>query len=426
MKVIRITLMMALAAGFLTQCQEDILTDQSSDPGSLKSASKAPVGTFTVTVKNISTPYMYFEAGAIFIPEGKTDAGPAHMGESFTFSFHAGPKHKLSFATMYGWSNDGFYAPDGNGINLYSGDTPLTGDITSQIMLWDAGTEENQMPGSENMHDGTDTDDYVQLMSMVGDGYNYGTVSTNLKVMLQYNGNSMFTVTIENLGTSTTPISPVAWVVHSDPDPLFKAGEADNGYGLETLAETGNASPLATYLEMNSGYVSPVAPVLWVLHDKNDYPIFELGTPDYGIGLETLAETGNPEPLYLSLMSDGYQTGFQAIRTDGTTGPLFPGQEYEFTIESQVGQSLSIASMLGASNDEFFSTGDKGIVLSNGVARKNLTNLIELYDAGTEVNEYPGAQTQANTVENGVVRKLDDGLPWPKASQVIEVTVQKN
>jgi len=236
----------------------------------------------------------------------------------------------------------------------------------------------------------------------------------------------MFTVTIENLPNSKTPLSPVAWVVHSDPDPLFEVGETDYGYGLEMLAESGNAAPLADYLEMNSGYVSPVAPILWVLHDIHDYPVFKLGTSDYGVGLEVLAETGNPEPLYLSLLGDGYQTGFQAMRTDGTTGPLFPGDKYEFIIEGQVGQSLSIASMLGASNDEFFSTGDKGIKLSNGVAEKNLTNLIELYDAGTEVNEYPGAQTQLNTVEHGVVHTLDDGLPWPKASQVIKVTIKKN
>ena len=65
------------------------------------------------------------------------------------------------------------------------------------------------------------------------------------------------------------------------------------------------------------------------------------------------------------------------------------------------GQSLSIASMLGASNDIFFSTGDEGIKLSNGDDPKDLTHFIELYDAGTEVNEYPGAQTQANTVEGG-------------------------
>ena len=71
-----------------------------------------PNRTYTVTVENVSTNYMFFESGVTTIPEGSTAAGPAHPGRSFKFSFHAGPNHKLSFATMYGFSNDGFYAPN--------------------------------------------------------------------------------------------------------------------------------------------------------------------------------------------------------------------------------------------------------------------------------------------------------------------------
>jgi len=284
----------------------------------------------------------------------------------------------------------------------------------------------NQMPGAGNMHDGADTQDNVQLMSAVGDGYDYGMVATNLEVTLEYDGNSMFTLTIHNLDGSTTPISPVAWVVHSSANPLFEAGTPDYGYGLEEIAESGNTGPLGAYLDANSGYVSPIAPVHWVLHDKKDYPVFTDGSPDYGMGLETLAETGNPGPLYNSLMGEGYETGFQVTRTDGTDGPLFPGQKYVFTINGQVGQTLSLTSMLGNSNDIFFSFGDEGIKLNNGAAPMDVTHLIELYDAGTEVNEYPGTKTEANTVENGVVQIVNDGFPWPAADQVIKVTIQRN
>ena len=49
-----------------------------------------------------------------------------------------------------------------------------------------------------------------------------------------------------------------------------------------------------------------------------------------------------------------------------------------------------------------------------------------LWDAGTEVNEYPGAKTSADEVEGGNVRQLDDGFPWPAASKVIKVTIRKN
>lgn len=428
MKILRLTMIVSLVVFVFTQCKKDMLTDQSAaDDLALKNAELKHGGTYTVTVENVSKNYSFFESGVSSIPEGASVAGPAHPGESFKFSFHAGPNHKLSFATMYGLSNDGFYAPDGGGISLFSDPTtPVTGDITSQVRLWDAGTEMNQMPGPGNMHDGADTDGVVQLMSAVGDGYDYASVTSNLKVTLDYDGHSMFTVTVDNLAGSSTAISPVAWVIHATSNPLFEVGMADYGKGLEDLAEMGNASTLGAYLHRKSGYVSPVAPVLWVLHDKKDHPIFTKGTPDNGKGLETLAETGNPEPLYNSLMAAGYETGFQAMRTDGSSGPLFPGQKYMFTIDGHVGQSLSIASMLGASNDIFFSTGDEGIKLDNGLAEKNLTHFIELYDAGTEVNEYPGAQTQANTVENGNVRWLNDGLPWPKASQVIKVTIRQN
>jgi hypothetical protein len=389
-----------------------------------------PNRTYTVTVENVSTNYMFFESGVTSIPEGASTAGPAHPGQSFKFSFHAGPNHKLSFATMYGLSNDGFYAPNEGGISVYEGNFPAVNverDITSEITLWDAGTQVNQAPGPSNPHNGADENGVVRDKMSVGDGFNYGTVATNLKATLTYDGHSMFTVTIKVLDGSTTAVSPVAWVVHSaGQTPIFKDGMADFKKGLEPLAETGNAGQLGQYLSMNSGYVSPVAPVLWVFHDKKDMPIFTEGKPDYGIGLETLAETGNPEPLYQSLKAKGYTTGFYATRENNLgDGPLFPGQKYKFTIEGHAGQTLSLACMLGASNDIFFSTGEEGIKLSNDDDKLNLTQFIKLYDAGTEVNEYPGAQTQANTVENGNVRRLADGLPWPVASKVIKVTIRK-
>ena len=54
----------------------------------------------------------------------------------------------LSFATMFVPSNDLFFAPDENGIPLFDETgMPKAGDATQYLMLWDAGTEENQEPG---------------------------------------------------------------------------------------------------------------------------------------------------------------------------------------------------------------------------------------------------------------------------------------
>ncbi len=48
---------------------------------------------------------------------------------------------------MMGQSNDWFYAPADSGIELFKNGKPISGDITAQIILWDAGTEVNEEPG---------------------------------------------------------------------------------------------------------------------------------------------------------------------------------------------------------------------------------------------------------------------------------------
>jgi hypothetical protein len=80
-------------------------------------------------------------------PVGDTTPGPATPGKKFQFSFRAWPGDHLSFVTMFGQSNDAFYAPSDSGIALFNGDMPVMGDVTSQVTLWDAGTEMNQEPG---------------------------------------------------------------------------------------------------------------------------------------------------------------------------------------------------------------------------------------------------------------------------------------
>jgi hypothetical protein len=50
-------------------------------------------------------------------------------------------------ATMMGQSNDWFYAPAESGIALFKDGKPISGEISSQIILWDAGTEVDQEPG---------------------------------------------------------------------------------------------------------------------------------------------------------------------------------------------------------------------------------------------------------------------------------------
>ncbi|WP_321347163.1 spondin domain-containing protein [uncultured Draconibacterium sp.] len=410
MKALRLTMVAALAVLFFTSCEKEEMMEMDDKGAMLPDA--VPAKMYTITVENVSVPYDYFEAGAEFGVSGGDETPPAHPGETITVHFHAGPNHKLSFASMYGASNDWFYAPGDDGIELFPGGSPLEGDITGMVYLWDAGTEV----------DGSTTDEEESNpIGMVS------TTEENIQVLLDYEGESMFTLTINVLPGSATPLSPTAWVVHSmDLHPIFMEGELDYGMGLETLAETGNAAPLGEYLEMHSGYVSPVAPVLWAIHPKDEMPIFTNNTSDRGEGLELLAETGNPGDLAASLLDMGYQAGAFAVPDgQGSAGPLFPGDKYTFSIDAQPNQYLSIASMLGNSNDIFFAFGDTGVKLNFGNAEQDITDEVMLWDAGTEVNEYPGTKS-LDEDEGGVVRMLNDGFTYPDVNEIIKVTIRKN
>lgn len=120
--------------------------------------------------------------GKVFnTPMGDDKAGPATPGKKYTFEFKASPGDKLSFATMYVQSNDGFYATAGSGFDLFSGDEPITGDMSAKIMLWDAGTEKNQEPlkGADQAprqsgpNTGEAEEAAVMLMSDTKDGFSY-------------------------------------------------------------------------------------------------------------------------------------------------------------------------------------------------------------------------------------------------------------
>ncbi|MDD9939221.1 MAG: spondin domain-containing protein [Myxococcales bacterium] len=81
-------------------------------------------------------------------PDGADDPGPALPGGAYEFEVTAMPGDVLSFATMLVQSNDLFFAPEAGGIAFFDGETPVSGDVTSQVFLWDAGTELNQYPGA--------------------------------------------------------------------------------------------------------------------------------------------------------------------------------------------------------------------------------------------------------------------------------------
>ena len=89
---------------------------------------------------------------------------------------------------MFVQSNDLFYGPAATGLPLFEVDgQPVSGNFTSQIMLWDAGTEVNERPGfglnqaprQSGPDTGADENGDVQL---VNDGFSYPVNSEVIQV----------------------------------------------------------------------------------------------------------------------------------------------------------------------------------------------------------------------------------------------------
>ncbi len=80
-------------------------------------------------------------------PVGATSDGPLTPGQAYEFEITARPGQALSLACMFGQSNDLFYSNDRPIALFTSGGQPVSGDLTPQVSLWDAGTEVNEEPG---------------------------------------------------------------------------------------------------------------------------------------------------------------------------------------------------------------------------------------------------------------------------------------
>lgn len=209
-------------------------------------------------------------------------------------------------------------------------------------------------------------------------------------------GQTRFTVRIENVAdqplmTSKGPVpftlSPGAWAVHTAPDPIFTAREPARGNGLEEIAEDGKpASKLAKALK------------------------------------------GMPGVRYAG--------AFTTPESKMEKGGLKPGMMYEFTIMAMPGDRFSFATMFAESNDLFYAPEQSIPLFRNGEPiRGDVTSMVGLWDAGTEVNQEPGvgpAQPHRQPrlgygpAESETVRPISvvtDGFTYPRTNQVMRVTI---
>lgn len=412
------------------------------------SASNDGSGGFTVTIENVSAAPRFYQHGVFSTPVGATAAGPAAPGTTaanggaYEFSFNAGPvlttgeRTRLSFVTMLAASNDLFIAPGQDGIELYgANNVPITGNISDQVFLWDAGTKNND----------TDADDNAPVALYTGTTY---PAATSLVDVTISNVGTRFTVRIANkTGDPAVPdsnISPGVWGVHTITAPIFGTDRGAGSDGLKELAEDGDPAVLSATFDRNEGFAVPLTPGVFAVHGNQVRPVLTTGEVDRGLGLEALAEDGNPATLAAALTQ---RTDLKTSGTFGGTENIGPGGSYSFTVNAEPGDYLTIVTMNGQSNDIVYSTPENGIPLFRTNGRPfngNASRLLVAYDVGTEANEYPGAGLNQpvrqaapntgpvdpdNTVRRVVADDINpsgDGFIYRPVGERIRVTITPN
>lgn len=357
----------------------------------------------TITIENVLDSKPLVESGTF---KGTGTPPVILPGQSVSFSFSAAKNQRISFATMYGWSNDLFFATDSTGITLYKDDgTPITGDVSAQVKLWDNGTRVNQKPGKDVVHPGTaeSSTKYIKEVNGEDDFHNvYLPVSKLMNVTLAYNGNSTFTATIKNIsgGTSNeTPFSPGVWAVSYTaggnlllPKPIYTAG-MPSANGLTDIAEKGDNTALSNYLTSITGIFTPLSPILVVVYAGYENPFYKTGENDRGQGLKELAQKGNADVLAAYLKT---RIGVKDVYVlkQPTTTVLLPriadalGGKVSQLLTVAKGDRIAIATMYGFSNDWFFATSGKDI---DALQKGDVSSAMGLYDDGTAINQFPGA-----------------------------------
>ena len=185
--------------------------------------------------------------------------------------------------------------------------------------------------------------------------------------------------------------------------------EMTDGHPATTFVVNITNSSSATELE------TPLAPGVYVVHTTMD-TLFVDGAADRGEGLEALAEDGEPSDLAASLGSQSTvaATGtFANPDAAAEAGLALPGQSYSFSFDAVPGDYLSFATMFVQSNDWFYAPAPSGINLFDGDVPLDgdISELVFLWDAGTEIDETPGEGPNQAPRQDGPNTGDDQGAP---------------
>lgn len=402
-----------------------------------------PASSNTITIENVLQSKPLVESGTF----QNTGASPlVNPGESVSFQFSAAKGEAITFATMYGASNDLFFAPANPGIQVYDANgSPIEGDVSSQIKLWDNGTRVNQKLNAVT-HPGTaesTPQNIVEIKGTDAAGNTYLSASSLMNVSLKYNGNSMFTLTIKNNSKGTvneTPFSPGVWAISYiasgillNANPLYTEGKL-SANGLTNIAEMGDNTALYGYVKSITGIFTPLSPVLVVVYNGIDNPIYTVGQNDAGHGLTDIAQKGDASKLadYLKTVKGVKNVYVLPAANSTVLLPVIGGVEGS-SVSQQLsvmkGDKIAIATMYGFSNDWFFAT--KGDI--DATQKGDISSQVGLFDDGTAINQFPGAGvTQFNLAgtplsESKPIAEVPNPNAFttlPEIDSIIKVTIQ--
>lgn len=389
-----------------------------------------PHGNAVIEIENVTTMKDFVQSGTF---RGEGPNGTILPGQQVSFKFYAGKGQALAFATMYGYSNDLFFAPENPGLNLFDSDgNAKVGDVSNQLSIWDNGTRVNQAPGPNVTRPGTaESQNVTAVPQRDAQGNTYLPASDLMKAELAYDTRtSEFTITIRNISGGTaneTPFSPGLWAVSNLMDtrlaenPFFTAGQRSTTE-MTALAETGNPASLFAKVEPNTGIITTVSPAIVVVYTGDRNPLYVLNERDGGAGMKEFAEKGDPTKIKESLERMRTVDQVYVIGNE----PVEPGKKMEGQFIARDNYNITFATAFDYANDWFYSTN----AVIESTTKADITGRVSLLDNGTAVSQYPGAGNAQRLFggtplsENNVITTVGNTFPVPAVPEMIKVTLR--
>ncbi len=231
---------------------------------------------------------------------------------------------------------------------------------------------------------------------------------------------------------------------NDDDDPVSGVPQEEQEAGARAFTVTiqNVSQPGLLNSDVAQGAV-PLSPGAWAVFEGMENPAFTPGERA-DVGTERIAEDGQVEPpmgFETTLLGAAKSSGtFSAPGGPAPSPAIMPGESATFTFTAAPGDRLTFETMFVPSNDWFYGDNGKGIALfdeGNNPTSGDVTGLVYLWDAGTEVSEKPGmGEYQAPRQPQGatdvgpeekrsiqLVQNRFRGWRVPENSQVLKVTI---